>query len=102
MFLYLQVSEPVFYNQSGAPCSRAETGYPDEDANDDEAYVLNEEEEAAFLSWVEEQDQLTEGQGILINDTGYDSYHLYVFSYAFSLLCFLRCMYVFIYFLICI
>ncbi|BFY99982.1 hypothetical protein BsWGS_03022 [Bradybaena similaris] len=70
-----QVSEPVFYNQSGAPCSRTETGYPDEDDNE-EAYVLNEEEEAAFLSWVEEQDQLTEDQGILINDTGYDSYHL--------------------------
>ncbi|CAL1537577.1 unnamed protein product [Lymnaea stagnalis] len=70
-----QVPEPVFYNNDGSICSRTEAGLPEEEGEDG-AYVLNEEEEIAFLEWQAEQEGLTDqGQGYF-NDTGYDSYQL--------------------------
>ncbi|KAH9498472.1 hypothetical protein Btru_007592 [Bulinus truncatus] len=69
-----QVQEPVFYN-NGNVCSREDAGLPEEDAEDG-AYVLNEEEEAAFLEWQAEQDiQSTEQESFFLSDTGYDSYN---------------------------
>ncbi|KAI8787354.1 polyadenylate-binding protein-interacting protein 1 isoform X1 [Biomphalaria glabrata] len=68
-----QAQEPVFYN-NGAVCSRADIVLP-EDETDDGAYVLNEEEEAAFLEWQAEQEALATEQETFFNDTGYESYN---------------------------
>ncbi|XP_035829284.1 polyadenylate-binding protein-interacting protein 1 isoform X2 [Aplysia californica] len=68
--------EPVFFNNCGVPCSRREANLPEEDLLDDEAYVLNEEEEAAFLAWQEEEGLTSERGPWGFNDTGYDSYNL--------------------------
>ncbi|XP_059175918.1 polyadenylate-binding protein-interacting protein 1-like [Physella acuta] len=78
----LQGLEPVFYNHDGSICSRREAGLPDEETEEG-AYVLNEEEEEAFLQWQAEQDGLTGEAGPWnYNDTGYESYQLMMLYFS--------------------
>ena len=66
----------------GERCSRLEANFPDEDYNDN-FHVLNDEEEEAFKQFEEEQKKLVGDYSS--NDTGYDSYNLYVI-FAFQII----------------
>ncbi|XP_046584539.1 polyadenylate-binding protein-interacting protein 1-like isoform X1 [Haliotis rubra] len=49
-------NEPVFYNASGQTITREEAGFYNEEVEDGE-YILNEDEEQAFLEWQAESNE---------------------------------------------
>ncbi|GFO18883.1 hypothetical protein PoB_004538800 [Plakobranchus ocellatus] len=75
-----QSQEPVFYNAEGKVCSRKEANVPEPEPDEDqeEFYILNEEEAAAFEQFEAEQKQCLgdfSNHESCSNDAGYDSYN---------------------------